>query len=135
MDGDKRVVYVELYGRWYPLCLTVMAHQKICEAWGGLEQMAKAMDTEGEMAIPITAKLLHIMMEGGNARIRALAWMDGEEVPDLPRVPGAEILSSLLVLEDIGDLQEQVFAAVRASKSSTVEAEPPALEKNGETTL
>lgn len=131
---DKRVVYVELYGRQYPLCLTVLAHEKICKEWGGLEQMAKAMDTEGEQAIPITAKLLHILMEGGAARVKALAWMEGIDAPELPKVPAAETLSGLLVLEDVSMLQNKVFEAIRASRAATVEAEPPKEGKNAETT-
>lgn len=131
---DKRVVYVEIYGRQYPLCLTVLAHEKICQEWGGLEQMAKAMDATGEQAIPITAKLLHILMEGGAARIKALAWVEGIDKPTLPEVPAAEMLSALLVLEDVSQLQEKVFVAIRASREATVEAEPPKEEKNAETT-
>lgn len=131
---DKRVVYVELYGRQYPLCLTVLAHEKICQQWGGLEQMAKAMDATGEQAISITAKLLHILMEGGTARIKALAWMEGSNNLELPKIPDAEMLSALLVLEDVSQLQERVFAAIRVSREATVEAEPPKEEKNAETT-
>ena len=131
---DERVVYVELYRRQSPLCLTVMAHEKICRQWGGLEQMAKAMDTSGEQAIPITAKLLHILMEGGAARVKALAWMEGIDAPELPKVPAAETLSGLLVLEDVSELQGKVFKAIRASREATVEAEPPKKEKNSETT-
>ena len=122
MMEDKRITYATIAGRKFPLCLTVAAHQKIIDTYGGLQQMAQAM-SEGELGIPQTAKLAHILMEGGTARVKALAWMEGEEPPILHEVPPLETLQELLDMADIKQISNKLFEAIRVSRGVTVEVE------------
>ncbi|MBQ8579347.1 MAG: hypothetical protein IJ448_01480 [Oscillospiraceae bacterium] len=133
MTEDKRITYATICGKDYPLCLTVAAEQKIIDTFGGLEAMANRM-TEGEMGIPMTAQLAHILLEGGNKRVKALAWMEGEEA-DTRDVPPLEVLMDVLDLKDANELGSKLFEAIRVSRGVTVEVAEDAEEgKNGETT-
>ena len=130
---DKRISYATICGKEFPLCLTVAAEQKIIDRFGGLQQMAEAMDS-GEAGIPLIANLAHILLEGGAARVKALAWMEGKEA-NAPEVPKLELLQELLDLKDAEDLAPQLFAAIRVSRGVTVETQEEKNEgKNGETT-
>lgn len=133
MMEDKRITYATICGKEFPLCLTVAAHQKIIDIWGGLQQMAQDM-TGGEESIPKTAKLCHILMEGGAARVKALAWMDGVETPALPTVPDLELLEELMDLKDVKDMSAKAFEAIRVSRGVTVEVAQEDNEKNADAT-
>lgn len=133
MVEDKRITYAKVCGREYPLCLTVAAEQKIIDTFGGLEAMANKM-TEGEKGIPMTAQLAHILLEGGEKRIKALAWMEGEEV-ETQTVPPLEVLMDALDMKDANELGKKLFEAIRVSRGVTVEvADSEEEEKNVETT-
>lgn len=130
---DKRISYTEICGKEFPLCLTVAAEQKIIDRFGGLQQMAEAMDN-GEAGIPVIANLAHILLEGGAARVKALAWMEGKE-SNAPEVPKLELLQELLDLKDATDLAPQLFAAIKVSRGVTVETQEEENKgKNAETT-
>ena len=133
MMQDKRITYVALFGKEYPMCLTVAAEQQLIERFGGLEQVANQM-TDGEAGIPVVAEFAHIMMEGGQKRVKALAWLEGEEAQPLP-VPPMEVLLDALDLADAQYLSGKLLEAVCVSRGVTVEvAEEREEGKNGETT-
>lgn len=129
MMTDKRVTYAEICGIEYPLCLTVAAEQKIIDTFGGLEIMANRM-SQGEEGIPMTAKLAHILLEGGQKRLKALAWMEGKDV-EAKEIPPLEVLMDALDLKDANELASKLFEAIKVSRGVTVEVDD---EKNGETT-
>ena len=130
---DKRISYTEICGKKFPLCLTVAAERKIIDTFGGLQQMAEEMD-KGEVGITVTATLAHILLEGGVGRLKALAWMEGEEA-DVPQVPSQALLEELLDLKDATELAKKLFEAIRVSRGVTVETEEEENEeKNAETT-
>lgn len=133
MMDDKRTSYIDLYGKRYPLCLTVSAQERITQTFGGLGKMAAAMDENGEVAVGALADLMHILMCGGRDRAAALAWMAGEEAEAAPQIPECAILKGLLTLEDIKQYQGQLFEAIRLSSGQEVEVDPEK-GKNAETT-
>lgn len=132
MVKDDRVIYVKLFGKEYPLCLTVSAQERINQEFGSMvgmfDRLKKADATIGSTYVAFC----HHMMQGGNDRVRALAWMEGEEV-EVPEVPTREMLSCLLTSADLADLKEKLFQSVAVSNSRTVEVGADK-EKNVETT-
>lgn len=117
-----KINYVEFLGRKYPMCLSLAATEKLTEAFGGLEQMQKALtiDNIGGAAKAIDT-VLGILMDAG--RIYATAM--GEEVPpELPCRP-----SDLIDVRE-GSATRAIFDVIRADSSREVEAET----KNGEAT-
>lgn len=132
MMDDKKTTYIDFYGKQYPLCLTVSAHERINETFGGLSGMAQAMSGKDEAAVGAVANLMHALMLGGQARMKALAWLSGEKV-ELPPVPDLDILKGLLTLEDIPKYQQALFDNVALSSAQEVETDPKT-EKNVEAT-
>lgn len=132
MQEDKYTSYIELYGKKYPLCLTVAAQERANAEFGGVKQMLKDMQGTDDQILSSTIKLTHLLMCGGRDRAKALAWMSGEK-SDTPTVPDCELMRELMTMKDIADCQQKVFEAIRASNSRTVEAEP-VKEKNVNTT-
>lgn len=133
MMGDKRITYASVCGREYPLCLTVAAEQKIIDTFGGLEEMANKM-SQGEEGIPMTAQLAHILLEGGQKRVKALAWLEGTEA-ETKEVPPLDVLMDALDLKDANELGKKLFEAIKVSRGVTVEvAEDNEEGKNAQTT-
>lgn len=132
MIDDKKTTYIDFYGKKYPLCLTVSAHERINDTFGGLAGMAQVMSEKDEAAVGAVANLMHALMIGGQSRIKALAWLSGENA-DVPSVPDLEILKGLLTLEDIPKYQQALFDNVALSSAQEVEVAPET-EKNGEAT-
>ena len=133
MMEDNRITYAEICGREYPLCLTVAAHQKIIDQFGGLVEMADQMG--GEKSIAQCAWLTHTLIEGGIAREKALAWMEDTEAQ--PRkMPTLELLKDAMDLAEAEGLWPVLFGAIRRSRKLTVETDPTegTEGKNGETT-
>lgn len=132
MQEDKRTTYIDLHGKRYPLCLTVAANEKINDAFGGLKGMSEAMKQDSSKALGLYSDLLHILMEGGENRQKALAWLSGETAACDP-VPPKDILMSLLCIADISAYKAKIMEAIALSSRATVEVEPDN-SKNGNTT-
>ena len=134
MMNDKRVVYTNLCGRQYPLCLTVAAQNRICDEFGGLVKMAEAMDKAGERATSVLCQVSTILIEGGIGRMKSLAWMEGKEADEIC-APDSQTLENLLTIAEVSELRDAVFNAITASRQQTVETEPDkSTSKNAETT-
>lgn len=131
MDQD-RMQYVDILGKQYPLCFTISAQEQVNKEFGGLSKMFDAIKGDADAAPSAVTDLLHILMVGGAARVKALAWMEGE-TPDLPKLPPREVLKELVTMGDVAALKENVFFAIRRSMERTVEVAPES-PKNAETT-
>lgn len=134
MMEDKRITYAKVCGREYPLCLTVAAHQKIIDKFGGLQEMSNQL--EGETSVAQCAWLTHTLIEGGVAREKALDWMMGTSLATNNEVPDLELLKDAMDLAEVDTLWPVLFGAIRRSRGITVEAEGEEGEegKNGGTT-
>lgn len=133
MQTDSRVTYADICGVRYPMCLTVAAQDQIREGFGGIAQMAKAVEADSDAASDVTIKLIHILMRGGAARVSALAKMSGEET-DTPAVPDKDVLRDILTIGELAKLQAAAFTALRVSSAQTVEVGEDRKRKNAETT-
>lgn len=129
---DKRLVYIDFFGVNFPLCLTVMAQDKIAEDYGSTIKLLDALDDEENSldGLKHWINLIHYLMEGGVARVKALAFLRGEEA-DVPAVPTVDQLKAIIGWSDVRAYTTAIFGAIGVSTATTVEAEP---EKNVATT-
>ncbi len=128
---DERLTTLNFFGREYPLCLTVLAQQQVQDEWGSLDALSELLTQTGAEAMTGWCQLLRILMEGGAARVKALAWMAGQESDELPPIPEIETLTKIIGWADIAAFGPVIMAAIGGSTQQTVEAAP---EKNAETT-
>ncbi|MBD5169242.1 MAG: hypothetical protein HDT20_03860 [Oscillibacter sp.] len=115
-----KVSYIELLGKQYPMCFSLTAATEMDKAFGGLESLAKRMQTGGlaEQAETIN-KALEILMKAG----RTYAVAAGMEVPDpLPCSP-----ADLIDVTD-GAAVKAIFSAISNDTDREVETVP----KNGQ---
>lgn len=132
MINDNKTTYIDFYGKQYPICLTVSVHERINNTFGGLDGLSQVMNENDESAVSSVSMLMHILMIGGQSRIKALAWLSGEKV-DLPPVPDLDILKDIMTMGDIRKYQKAIFDNVVLSCAQEVEVAPET-EKNGEAT-
>jgi len=132
MMDDKRTTYVDLYGKQYPMCLTVSANERVNQAFGGLTKLGEVMEKAGENAAGTMVELIHILLCGGRDRVKALAWMSGETV-DTPEVPDASILKDMISMQEMLELKDKAYESMGISAERTVEVAPET-GKNAETT-
>lgn len=132
MTEDKRTTYIDIYGKQYPMCLTVSANERINQTFGGLSKMGEIMEEDGENAVGTMVDLIHILLCGGRDRVKALAWLDGETV-DTPEVPESAILKDMISLRELGEFKYKAYEAMGVSTERMVEVEQET-GKNAETT-
>lgn len=134
MTPDKRVVYVSILDTMHPLCMTIHAQDMFVEQFGSYSGWVEALNSDADdmAAINATIDLLYIMMQGGRARVKALAWLSGEESV-LPPEMSKEILRDVISLAELGDIQPALLRCFTAGSETTVEVENTK-PKNAETT-
>lgn len=134
MHPDNRVVYTDLFGKKYPLCMTVHAQDLFKKKFGSYSGWAEGLQNQEDetAAVNATVDLLDIMLQGGRARVKALAWIAGEE-PELPPELDLEFLRQALSLSELGDIQAKLFETFTAGNKQTVEVAEDR-SKNAETT-
>lgn len=132
MMRDDRTVYYDFYGKRYPLCLTVLASNEIDTQFGSFDGMSDAI-SGGVSSIGAWAQLLHILMEGGSARVKAIAFLNGESAADLPAVPELDVVKTILSWEDIQRDGQTIMNAILKGRQPTVEVAPD-MGKNVEAT-
>lgn len=131
MTRDDRTTYLNFFGQEYPLCLTVLASDSITKEFGGYDALGTAL-SKGVDSLGDWAKLLQILMDGGAARVKAIAWLNGEN-PDNPDVPDLDTIRNILSWGDIQRDRDLIMSAISGSSNPTVEAEPD-MGKNAEAT-
>lgn len=119
----KRVT-IPLWGREYPMCFSLRVVQACGERFGGLEGLDEALTGGGDTmrALDNSIWLLARLLEGGYRYDRA----EGREAME---PPSTEDLLDRFGVDDLGELQQNMMAAMVAGSQRTVEAEPG---KNGE---
>ena len=125
MMTDNRIVYAELMGQQYPMCLTVSADALIVEEFGSMQEMWAAL--KGEHAADVVdtyVELSAILLEGGRDRVNTLAKLQGE-APALPPVFNLRENWGILTQPELTELTNAALRAFVAGRSRTVEAVPP----------
>lgn len=129
--NDDRLITLNFFGREYPLCLTVLAQQQVEEEWGSLDDLSELLTQTGAEAMTGWCQLLRILMEGGAARVKTLAWMECKTADNLFPIPETDTLTQIVGWADIAAFGPVIMTAIGGSTQQTVEAAP---EKNAETT-
>lgn len=130
MLEDNRVTYISIMGKRFPLCFTVAAQERVNREFGGLVKMFDSLGKDADGAPSAMVALLHILMEGGAARERAISRMNGSTA-DIASVPDLDALKNLVTVGDVNTYKKTIFQAIQNATSVTVEVEP---EKNVKTT-
>lgn len=111
-----KIGYIELAGEKHPLCFSLSATEEICEKFGSLDGMGKALEEDDfKTRIGNIDSILTILMKGGRRYCEVM----GQELPlPLPCRP-ADVL---------GVFDKDAIAAIRETISRdsarTVEAKP-----------
>lgn len=132
MIPDKRTTFVSIHGKQYPLCLTVAANEKLNDTYGGMKNLIAGVKNDSQKAASSYVGLLHILLEGGANRQKALAWISGAAAEVEP-VPDLETLQDLLSIADVAEYKGAILEALAVSSMATVETEPDE-SKNADTT-
>ncbi len=131
MIEDKRISYIEFFGRKFPMCLTVLVQDQITSDYGSVVKLLEKLEDDSVDALPYWVDLLHSLMVGGAARVKALGFLSGETV-ETPAVPSVDQLQEIVGWADIREYTADIFKAVGLSMDATVELEEEN-EKNAET--
>lgn len=117
-----KISYIELLGERHPLCLSLSASEELSEAFDGMENMGKALESK-DLAVVARAvnTVLTILMRAGRIYVKAVG---GELPPELPCRP-----ADVLDMRD-GSAIKAIFSAIQSDSSREVEVQT----KNGEAT-
>lgn len=111
-----RIGYIELCGEKHPLCFSLSATEEICQQFGDLSNMGKALaETDVAKHLHAVDSVLSILMRAGRRYCEVI----GEELPPpLPCRP-ADVIG-------LGDKSaiEAIYATINDDNARTVEAKP-----------
>lgn len=63
-----RISYIDLKGERHPMCYSLMAVESICDEFGGLDEMAKSLDSSAlNVRVRAVGKVISILMDAGRA--------------------------------------------------------------------
>ena len=125
MMTDDRIVYAELMGQQYPMCLTVSAEAQITAEYGSMQQLWANLRSEHAADVVDTyVEFSAILLEGGRDRVNTLAKLQGE-APALPPAFNLRENWGILTKPELEGLTNAALRAFVAGRSRTVEAVPP----------
>lgn len=108
-----KIKYITLLGEKYPLCFSLSATEEICDEFGSLDEMSKALSGEKtSKQIKAISKVIEILLKAG----RNYCKVAGIEMP-----PPLECRPGDLI--DIGDKTaiEAIFATIGGDSERTIE--------------
>ena len=132
------MVTVEIWGKKFPLCLTVAALAEVEEKCGGLDGLAAHLDGKNEagetslarMAIHTTWMLGVLIREGEANRIYCARFFEPKAEP--VAVPDEEALRHLLTVKSALSYRPAVLKAINESLEREIEAVYPKNAESGE---
>lgn len=109
-----KIGYIELGKEKHPMCFSISASEEICERFGSLDGMAKALDDK-DTATRLSAidSVLSIMMDAGRKACEII----GEEIPSPPAFRPADVI-------DVRDALDAIYGTISRDSARTVEAKP-----------
>ena len=117
-----KLSYIELRGEQHPLCYNLYAVEEICDAFGSLDEMRTAIESEDKgQQVSAIGKLLRCLLDGGRA------YCDEMEIA-LPRA--VKNPAALIDVTD-PDTVRAIFSTINSDKKTEIEA----ISKNVEATL
>lgn len=107
-----KLTYITLRGEQHPLCYNLYAIEKMCDEFGGLDEMSNAVssDNTGEQ-IRAVGKVLKILLDGGRAYCAEMAI----DVPPAIKNPSAVI--------DVSspEMVKAIFSTINGDKETEIE--------------
>lgn len=138
---DKYIVWAEIKGKKFPLCLTVGAADELEKAFGGIQAIGQSVtdhankDELGPMLHTILSAFLPLA-KAGKDYLTARAAFSGEKAESTPDVPEEDVLRSILSgTEIVENILPAVTNALNGGSSRDVEVAPDNSAKNGETAM
>lgn len=114
----ERVVYHEVAGESYPLCLTTKALKTIYEEFGDVSDLEGMIEGKSPLEqLDIAIWLLELLMEQGAAYVRLV----GKK--ETPKPLTMEELSILVSIEEIEPTVTKVYTAINIGMKSKIQVE------------
>lgn len=138
--NDKYIVWTNIKGKKFPLCLTVAAANAIEKQFGSVGQVGKSVaehaekDELGEM-MRVILTALRPLAEAGRNYLAASAAFSGVEPETVDELPSDDTLQAILSGTEIVEIWGDVANALRGGSSREVEAAPDNSAKNGESAM
>lgn len=111
----KRVVYVKLDGKEYPLCCSLGALEEFQQNFGSIQAFHDKTIQDRDLRTYITA--LEILMKYGAARVKRY---EDKEVELMPHEDIMEVLN----LDDLTAIETAVWEAISKSQKNEVAGKP-----------
>lgn len=138
---DKYIVWAEIKGKKFPLCLTVGAADELEKAFGSIPAIAQSVTDHaskeelGEMMHTILSAFLPLA-KAGKDYLAARAAFSGEKGESTPDVPEVDVLQTILSgTEIVRNIWAAVGLALQGGSSRDVEVAPDNSVKNGEAAM
>lgn len=109
-----KLTYITLRGEQHPLCYNLYAIERMCDEFGGLDEMSDAVssDNTGEQ-IRAVGKVLKILLDGGRAYCAEMAI----DMPPAIANPSAVIDASS------PEAIKAIFSAINGDKETEIEVQ------------
>lgn len=138
---DKYIVWAEIKGKKFPLCLTVGAADELEKEFGSIGAISQSVtdhankDELSEMMRTILSTFLPLA-KAGKDYLAARAAFAGEKGEPTPDVPEEDVLLAILSGNEIvNNIWAAVALALQGGSSRDVEVAPDNSAKNGETAM
>lgn len=120
----KRVVYVELAGKKYPLCCSLGALEEFQQSFGSIQNFHDQTMKQRDLKTYIEA--LEILMKYGAARVRRYEEKEVE-------VMSHDDIMEILNLDDLEAIEKAVWESISKSQKNEVAGKPGKDAKKKET--
>lgn len=123
---DKYINWADIKGVRYPLCLSIGSAETLEKEFGTVTGAIQCIwgHVEQDNVSALMADTLRIaapLAEAGKAYIQASAIMAGTTAKEIPELPSAEILAVALSANEILDLWNACYKAMRVGQTREVE--------------
>lgn len=137
---DKYVVWTDIKGKKFPLCLTVGSAEVLEKEFGTIDAVGKSVvehADKGELAemLRVILTALRPLVEAGKAYLAETAVFSGEKLEETADFPADDVLLAILSGTEIVAIWSDVFKALQGGTSRDVEVAPDNSPKNGETAM
>lgn len=116
----EKSVPFEILGKKYSLAYTAKVTRQLDEHFCGIEHMPDKLadGTVGDQLLEVLT-ILAMLLRGGYEHDKAIAQISGEKF-DLPEPPNEEMLESLYVIDDLSEVKDSIFSAIRSGSTPDI---------------
>ena len=138
--NDKYVVWTNIKGKKFPLCLTIGAADVLEKTFGNVNAVVESVTAHAdkqELAemMRVILTVLRPLAEAGKAYLAASASFSGEMSENTADLPADDVLQAILSGTEIVEIWADVAMALRGGSSRDVEVATDNNPQNGETAM